>query len=524
MENYEVIVIGGGPVGMALGVELGLLNIKALVIEKYPLPQQLPRAQLLNPRSLEFFRRWGINNKLINKKLLPDDFPLQATWCSGLNGVVYSSVNMAEHLTPDLTPESYLRIPLWLTEEVLESRLSDLKTVCFLKGYEAVEIHEEDEKISLVIENKLTGNTSQFSAKYVVGCDGANSFLRQKMNIPWQIEMPAASMLNITFKSHELSAKISVPQSVLYYNLARSNFGCIGCVDINNGLWYALAASPQTVPIDELDVAEILNELAGFNFEKEILQRRFWMREAKIVERFRHKRMFLAGDAAHVIPPMGGHGLNTGLGDVVNLGWKLAAVLSGQASEELLDSYEMERRPVALRNISIAKKNAEDAANIRKNFPPEIDAAAFARENQRVALQHAQSHGVALGYQYVASPHIFYDGVKCSDNLNFYEPRALPGFFTPHIPMHAHSSIYDMLGINFVLVTRFPSTEAALMPLRDAFKQKNIELQIVQLGATEQNSLYNKTYYLLRPDWHIAWMGNNLPEDLEHFMNTLMPL
>jgi 2-polyprenyl-6-methoxyphenol hydroxylase-like FAD-dependent oxidoreductase len=521
--NNGVVIIGGGPVGIALGIELGLLNVKTLIIEKHTHPQMLPKAQLLNPRSMEFFRRWGISQILASKRLLPEGYPLRSTWCSGLAGKVYSSIDASENTNQEMSPESYQRIPLWITEEVLRKRVNDFKSVQLIKDSEVIHIEQNSQHVVVTAKNCTTHQEFSITSPYVVGCDGARSITRQMAGIEMQTELPGLRMINVMFSSLNLKEKMTVPKSILYYNLTLPKPAALGCVDYKNGLWYAAIAYPGKEALNKINISTLLDQVAGFPFAKKIKQASFWSRQAQIAKQFRKNRIFLAGDAAHVLPPTGGHGLNTGLGDTLNLAWKLAAVLQNQAGDKLLDSYETERKSVAVRNINIAKRNAEDAAKIREQYPLETAPQAFAQENERIAKQHAISPGIALGYCYHHSPIIFTTTNPHDDNPSLYQPAALPGFFTPHFFIQPEKSLYDLLQANYTLLIKDSVKNLECDLMTKIFSKKSIPLKILTLSQIKNKNLYPSRYYLLRPDWHIAWSGETIPPNLEEFINYLMP-
>lgn len=517
--NYEVIIVGGGPVGVALAIELGMLNIKTAVIEKYDKPQLLPRAQLLNPRSMEFFRRWGINQQLLKEGMLSASYPLKVIWCSGLAGKMYASVDMAEHIDADMSPEAYQRIPLFKTEEVLRERLAHFASVEFIRNSEVINLVQTDHDVTVTIEDK-TKNQYSLTAKYVVGCDGANSITRQMIGVETQIELAAQRALSVLFQSQELKEKISLPEAVLYFNLSAEKTGGIGCVDDENGWWYSHVFYPGNTELNTVDVSAVLDQLAGFSFAKEVTQANYWIMQGQVAVNFREGRVFLAGDAAHALPPTGGHGLNTGFGDAVNLGWKLAAVLRDQAGDNVLDSYHAERKPVAIRNIKTAKKNAEDGRQARKTYPPEIMPEEFAKENARIANQHAVSPGIALGYCYIDSPIIMHaDQPVYQDNPFVYQPTAEPGYFAPHCYVTPNKCLYDYLQPSYTLLVTENMAEDDLNLIVEPFLQKNVVLNILMLTSENIKKHYQKTFYLLRPDWHIAWCSDALPSCVEDLVN-----
>lgn len=512
MQAYDVIIVGGGPTGVALGIELGLHNIKTLILEKYANPLLSPRAQSLNARSMEFFRRWKLAETLKAKQLLPPDFPIRGVWCSNLNGKTYAISSSNEQLNDDISPERGVRIPLWLTEEVLRERLNDLPTVTFLKQHAVVDVHL-DKNHGLVTAKNNLNEINEFQAKYIVACDGANSITRKKIDIEFEVLAPPQRVINIMFESPELEKLITIDKGFLFYLLESKNPGAIGPVDLSRGLWYAqVRDSGSAGTIDQVDLQSLLDNMAGFSFKKKIVQAHFWNMHIQLAKQFsKNNRVFLVGDSAHAFVPTGGYGLNTGLGDVVNLGWKLSAVVNHKANSTLLESYEQERRPVCLNNLKAAQKNADDMMELRKKHNPSQDPEGFAKANAALAKQHAHSLGAMMGYAYFDSGLTLLQEGQSTQPMDqsVYQPIIAPGYFLPHCWIEKQKSIYDVLSAtNWTLIIS-DEKETSVERWQKKFEDSNLILNILHI----QNGSYPYRYVLIRPDWHITFVNNELNDD-----------
>lgn len=505
MQQYDVIIVGGGPTGVALGIELGLNHIKTLILEKHPTPLLSPRAQSLTARSMEFFRRWKISETLKSKQLLPPDFPIRGVWCSKLNGKTYALSSSNDQLNDDISPERGVRIPLWLTEEVLREKLKELPSVTFLKQHAVIDVQCETDYVKVTAKNNLN-QTHEFQASYVVACDGANSITRKEADIEFEVLAPPSRVINIVFEAKELQNLITVDKGFLFYLLESATPGAMGPVDLTRGLWYAQIRDNSIAnAIDEIDLVALLDNMAGFAFNKKIIQAHFWNMHIQLAKQFsKNNRLFLVGDSAHAFVPTGGFGLNTGLGDVLNLGWKLAAAIQQKMSANLLATYEQERRAVCLRNLNAAQKNADDMMEVRKKYNPSQDPEGFANANAALAKQHIQSLGLMMGYAYFDSPliQLLKDQSTLAMIPSDYKPVIAPGYFLPHHWVDKQTSIYDMLSAtNWTLIISDIHSD-------DNVKQwqEKIALDILHVPT----GTYPFKFVLLRPDWHIAFVGNEL--------------
>jgi 4-hydroxyisophthalate hydroxylase len=517
MQNYDVIIIGGGPVGVALGIELGLNKVNTLILEKYINPLLSPRAQSLNARSMEFFRRWKLSEALKAKQLLPPDFPLRGVWCSKLNGKTYAVSSSNEQLNDELSPERGIRIPLWLTEEVLRKKLNDLPTVTFLKQHAVIDVQLDKNHIQVTAKNELN-EIKTFQANYIAACDGANSITRKKVGIEFEMLAPPQRMINIMFESRELENLITVDKGFLFYLLESATPGAIGPVDLSRGLWYAQIRDGSTAKvIEEIDVEALLNNMVGFTFNKKIVQAHFWNMHIQFAKQFsKNNRVFLVGDSAHAFVPTGGFGLNTGLGDAVNLGWKLAAVIQHRSDPILLETYEQERRSVCLNNLKAAQKNADDMMTLRKKYNPKEDPEGFAKANAVLAKQHIHSLGATMGYAYFDSALTLLQKEQSTRPMeqSVYQPTVAPGYFLPHYWLAKQNSIYDILSAtHWTLIISGDEDAINVKNWQVKFKHSQLTLDILHL----QNGAYPYQYVLIRPDWHIAFTGNELNDDyVEH--------
>jgi hypothetical protein len=252
----------------------------------------------------------------------------------------------------------------------------------------------------------------------------------------------------------------------------------------------------------------------GADAEVEVLATDPWSARMLLVDRYRGSRVFLVGDAAHLNPPWGGHGFNTCIGDAVNIGWKLAAVLQGWAPASLLDSYEAERRPVALRTIEAA--GSQEAFLAPSFAAPDLDDDGPAGAARRAALvpalqvKDAEFHslGLVLGYDYAGSPAVVPDGGPVpAPELAVYRPSAHPGARLPHAWLPDDGSLYDRLGDGFALLRLHPGADVA--PFVEAARAAGLPLALVDLSGLGLRDRYGADLVLVRPDQHVAWRGDS---------------
>ena len=411
---------------------------------------------------------------------------------SALNGKTYATSSSNDLVTEDISPERGIRIPLWLTEKVLRKRLADFPSITFFTEYEVTDFIFEFPIMSVITQHR--GKKKIFKARFIVGCDGANSITRRKAGMLFRALSAPQRVLNVLFESRELEKLITVDRGFLYYLLESDSPGAIGPVDLKQGLWYAqIRDNTQVASIADLDVSTILEKMVGFAFQKQIVQSHFWHMNIQIAQDFsKDNRIFLVGDSAHAFVPTGGFGLNTGLGDVTNLGWKLAQVVKGQSDGQLLASFDAERRPICLHNLQLAQKNADDLLALRTQHNPQTNPEAFAKANAKLANQYVNALEATLGYRYGAQE------ISCQKK---YTPSVAVGYFLPHRKLQDAESIYDKLSpIHWTLIVGEGLSD-------DDFAQLSImEIDVMQLPK----DTYSFVYVLIRPDWHIAYVADRL--------------
>jgi 2-polyprenyl-6-methoxyphenol hydroxylase-like FAD-dependent oxidoreductase len=371
VRDTPVLIAGGGPVGLALAVELGLRGIECLVVEPRPQPTRLrPRAKTLNARTMEHARRWGLAGRLRAAAPLPVSWSQDVSFCTTFLGREITRFTGVLGLADDGdSPERGQQMPQYVLEEVLREVAAELPAVDLRLGWRLQTLDAAgpgdgdggvgdgggaDGPVHATLLDPA-GVEVPVTAEYVVGADGARSVVREQIGARYVGATALRPNTGLVFRSRELVGAVPHPPAVQTWLLNRQTPGMMGPID-RDGLWWLIAFGVDGRSAD-FNPARLISGALGRELPVEVVSTDPWTARMELVDRCRSGRVFLVGDAAHLNPPFGGHGLNTGIGDAVDLGWKLAATLAGWGGPALLDSYEAERRPLHRRVIDEATSN-----------------------------------------------------------------------------------------------------------------------------------------------------------------------
>jgi 2-polyprenyl-6-methoxyphenol hydroxylase-like FAD-dependent oxidoreductase len=518
--STSVLIAGGGPVGLAAAIELGTRGIDCVVLEpRETVSSQRPRAKTTSVRTMEHFRRWGIADRIRAAAALPVSWSQRIVVATGLLGPELTSFDDCLGLSAtktDMFAESSQQIPQPIVERVLRDVVSELPTVKFAAGWSLRSLAESGDEV-VVKAIAADGTQWQLTAQYVLGCDGPNSRTRECLGIPMIGPTDTHRNTTIVFRAPGLAEQVPHGPAVHYWIFNARAAGAFGRLDLAD-TWCMLSAASDRDPA--MTMRDLLGTDAPLDFDYEILCTDTWQAKMQLAQTFHTERVFLVGDAAHLTPPWGGHGFNTGVGDAVNVGWKLAATLQGWGGHRLLHSYSAERRAIAVDTVAAATANM--TAMRGSAIAGDLDATGPAGEHARRALgeviHHAmkaefRSLGLVLGYQYTDSPNIVYDDISGFErdwDSTVYVPTTRPGARLPHGWLADCRSLYDTLGIGLTLLTFEGADSAAAV---DAARRQGIPLTVVDLSNIDLCRDDPAPALLVRPDQHIAWRGKQLSAD-----------
>lgn len=528
----SVLIVGGGPCGLMLANELGRRGVSAILVDEKPGTAFNPQANATQARSMEHYRRLGFADE-IRREGLPADYPTDVAYFTR-----YTGYELARFQLPSSSRASELikgmsgswsaaelphRVSQKYVEAVLRRHAGRLPGIELYYAHRLVSYVESDDGIVGEIECLDDGRRFQVRADFLVGADGPRSQVRQSLGIVYggetgtQRDFMGGRMLAVYVRSPAFYASVPHAKAWMYncFNGDRRAF----MASVNGRDEFAFhtqlrqGEDESAFTINEAKAA--FQRACGAPIDCEVLSFLTWTAgHALVANGMQRGRIFLGGDAAHLFTPTGGLGYNTAIEDAVNLGWKLASVVKGVSPAALLDSYGIERRPVALRNTDYARRFADSLGLFAP--APEIeeatDAGHEARRTAGVYLeQHARAEfnipGVTFGGRYDGSPIIVSDGSEPPpDAANAYVPSACPGGRAPHAWMEDGVSLYDMFGFEWTLV-QFGEVVSAHAPLGEAVRALGADVKLVTLPRSLRD-LYEADLALIRPDQIVAWRGS----------------
>jgi len=509
--RVPVLIAGGGPSGLAAAIELGRAGVRCVVVEpRRTVTGDRPRAKTTSARTMELLRRWGLAGRVRAAAPLPVSYAQDVVFCTSLTGTELTRFGNAFGLHAERREEFAecgQQIPQPEVEQVLRAAVAELPTVDVRYGHRLVAAEDGPDEVRAEIAD-AGGRVTEVRAGYLLGCDGAGGVSRAAIGAEYAGGSGELPNLNVTFRAPGLTGDALCARAVHYWVIGAETGGIAGPMD-TGGTWWAIA---QGVREGDADPAALVRSMIGRDLDVEVRATDPWVARMLLVDRYRGERIFLVGDAAHLNPPWGGHGFNTCVGDAVNLGWKLAAVLRGWGGPRLLDSYEPERRPVARQTISDA--SAQESRLARAFARADLDAAgpegAARRAEVAAALEAKRgefhSLGLVLGYHYAGSPVIVDDGSPVPPHAPLtYHGSARPGARLPHRWLAGGVSLYDRLGDGFTLLRLDPRRDVA--GFRRAAGARGVPLTVLDVPLDV--AAYGAPLLLVRPDQHVAWRGSD---------------
>ena len=524
MIETPVLIVGAGPVGLALAADLGSRGVPCLAVEQGNGVPEHPRASAINARSMEFMRRWDIADK-VRAVGTPPDFPHTALYCTTLAGFEIARIERPHHGgggAPTATsPERPQRCnQLWL-DPVLRELAQSYACVDIRHRHRFESARQDGDRVIATVHDLARDQRIEIAAPYLIDCSGGHSPIRRALGIGMSGSSYTGYFISIFVRAPELWAHHRMGKAALCWFVDAKGLWR-NYVNLDGRELYRFGISGKAFydQPDKVDAERHFREVVGKDVPHEILSVVRWIARNVVADRYQVGRIFLAGDAAHLNHPSAGLGLNTGFGDVVDLGWKLAAVHHGWAGPALLNTYEIERRPVGIRNVGHAD---ESHAGDRERTPdpaiaddtPEGARARKAMGDAIVASQTKKviTDGLALGYRYDPSPIIWPDGTPPpEDSITDYHPTARPGSRAPHAFVAPGNSIIDLFGRRFVLL-RLGADAPDASTVERAFAERRVPLEVASIDNPDIAALYQRALVLVRPDGHVAWRADAPPAD-----------
>ncbi len=549
-ERYQVIIVGGGPVGVALAVDLGQRGVSCCLVERSSTLHRIPKGQNLTNRTLEHFYFWNCVEELRAARVMPPGYPIGGLTAYGnlMSEYWYTTFGSGrgEGVRSHFFQQNE-RLPQYRTEEVLRERARQLPSVTMRFGWNAEAFAQDDDGVRVTIAPTREGEGEPFyswsadsasqvgeapetdpagrqvlEADYLVGCDGGRSLVRDSLDIGREGRNFEQRMVLAVFRSRELHEILKrFPERTTYRVLKpelKGYWQFFGRVDVGEG-WFFHAPVPLDTKADNYDFQGLLQEAAGREFAAEFDHVGFWNLRVMVASSYRKRRVFIAGDAAHQHPPYGGHGLNNGLEDVTNLAWKLAAALHGWGGQRLLDSYDGERRPIfAEIGEEMIAGGIDRDREFLERYNPNKDKAEFEAAWSKAAEGGDRPQSFEPHYEgspVVAGP----PGARSSIHGR-YTFKAAAGHHLAPLALSSGRNVYEELGPDFTLLA-LGAEDAATSAIEDAADSLRVPLKVLRDSFEDERRDYESRLVLVRADQYVVWTGAEAPSDARALMSKV---
>lgn len=518
--NTDVLIVGAGPVGLTLAIDLGRRGVRCTLIELKNAPHMWPKMERCNARSMEIYRRLGLSER-IRAAGLPANIPMDVFIVTSLveppllhlpyPSVEKAQAEIASRNDGTLPLEPYQLISQYTLEPLLKAVAETLPSVTVRYGCEFLSLTQDSRSVTATVREG--GQTSTITAQYLAGCDGGASNVRKQLGIKLAGEGNILQLRQALYRCDDLFARIPIGKGRHYHVADSQSTQLIVQDDTKHFTIHSVVEKDE-------DMATMFENVAAMPVQYDMLYVGEWRQNLLLADRYADGRVFLAGDAVHLVIPTGGLGMNTGVGDAIDLGWKLAATLQGWGGPGLLASYEAERRPVGENNVGASryaslgrrKWRAQWKPNIRDNTPEgaatRAHLAAVADVEQRKTNEMI---GAELGYNYFGSPIVAAESAPPPYDFIDYTPSTIPGVRLPHAWLDDRRAVQDRIGDGYTLL-RLGRSSADPSALAAAFKAIGAPFTVLDLPDQAARDIYGRDLILVRPDLHVVWRGNQMPD------------
>jgi 2-polyprenyl-6-methoxyphenol hydroxylase-like FAD-dependent oxidoreductase len=517
----QVLVVGAGPVGLTLAIDLGRRGVRCTLIEQKEAPQFLPKMERCNARTMEIYRRMGLAQK-IREAGYPHDVPMDVFIVTSLTEppllhLPYPSVAEAQAQIKvcnngSLPLEPYQLISQYTLEPLLKAVAETMPNVTVRYSTEFVSFEQDASGVRVKV--KTQNGDDEIHCDYLAGCDGGSSTVRRQLGIPLHGDANLLQLRQALYRCDDLFDRIPIGKG-RHYHVADAHNSFLITQDSTRH--FTLHA---TLDSDEAMKAQF-EQVVAMPVQYEMLSCAPWRQNLLLADSYGKGRVFLAGDAVHLVIPTGGLGMNSGVGDAIDLSWKLAATLQGWGGPRLLASYEAERRPIGGRNVEASRFASRGRRAWRAAYRPNIrdktpDGAETRANLARIAdVEQRKSNemiGAELGYRYADSPIIWPESGEppAGDTMN-YVPTSWPGARLPHLWLADGRALHDRIGDGYTLLSLRRAEGADV--LAKAFSGYGAPFTTLNIDDAHVRDVYGYDLLVLRPDLHVVWRGNRLPDE-----------